>query len=142
MRLLHRRTLLAMCAVTFGPIAVAACGSGGGHTFTRLSIFPGEVRESTYETAFEILTHHRELILVEDRIAFRGGADLNGLDRQNYSAPILIVDGDQNMNDPITVLRRLPAGQIAVIELWRASMVPPEFRRPGWQGGVIWIRTR
>jgi hypothetical protein len=131
-----------MSAAALGLVAFTACGSGGGHTFTRLSISPGEVRESTYGTAFEILSHHRELIVFEDRIGFRGGADLDGFDRRSYSVPILVVNGDRNLNDPITVLRRLSAEEISVIELWRASMVPPEYRRPGWQGGVIWIRTR
>lgn len=142
MQLVRSRTRPAMFALAFGLVASSACGSGGGHTFTRLSISPGEVRASDYATAFEVLSHHRELIVFEDRIGFRGGADLDGLDRQVYSVPILIVDGDQNLNDPITVLRRMPAEDITVIELWRASMVPPEYRRSGWQGGVIWIRTR
>lgn len=143
MNLARPRVPVAMPALGLvGVMTLAACGSGGGHTFTRLSIPPREVRESEYETAFEILTHHRELILIEDRIGFRGGGDLNGLNRQDYSVPILMVDGNRNLNDPITVLRQIPAEEIAIIELWRASMVPPEYRRPGWQGGVIWIRTR
>jgi hypothetical protein len=142
MKLARPRTLYVMSALALGLIAVAACGSGGGHTFTRLSISPGEVQESAYATAFEVLSHHRELIVFEDRIGFRGGGDLDGLDRQVYSVPILMVDGDRNLNDPITVLRRIPAEEIAAIELWRASMVPPEYRRSGWQGGVISIRTR
>ena len=142
MKLPHRRTVLTMSAVTLGLVAVTACGGTAGRTFTRLSISPGEIRETTYETAYDILSHHRELIVFEDRIAFRGGDDRDGLDRQAYSVPLLVVDGDRDLNDPITVLRRLPADEIVVIELWRASMVPAEFRRPGWQGGVIWIRTR
>lgn len=141
MKLAHARTLLGMSVLASGLVATA-CGSGGGHTFTRLSISPGEVRESDYETAFEVLSHHRELILMEDRIGFRGGGDLRGFDRRVYSVPIVMVNGDRNLNDPITVLRQIPAEEITIIELWRASMVPPEYRRPGWRGGVIWIRTR
>lgn len=138
----HRRALLTMSAVGLGLVAVTACGGTAAYTFTRLSISPGEVRESTYGTAYEILSHHRELIVFEDRIVFRSGDDRDGFDRQNYSVPLLVVDGDSDLNDPITVLRRIRADEIGVIELWRASMVPAEFRRPGWQGGVIWIRTR
>lgn len=142
MNLPLRRTLFVTTASAFALIGVGACGSGGGHTFTRLAISPGEVRESSYRTAFEILSHHRELIVLEDQIGFRGGADLLGFDRTEYSVPILMVNGDRNLNDAVTVLRRIPAEEIAVIELWRASMVPPEYRRRGWEGGVIWIRTR
>lgn len=142
MNSVYRRTLLITSAATFAFIAIAGCGSGGGHTFTRLAISPGEVRESAYRTAFEILSHHRELIVLEDQIGFRGGGDLRGFDRNEYSVPILMVNGDRNLNDAVTVLRRIPAEEIAVIELWRASMVPPEYRRRGWEGGVIWITTR
>ena len=143
MRWLNPRIALAVVIVPL-IVSFTACSGAGGHTFTHLMISPGEIQESTYETAYEVLSHHRLLVLFEDRIAFRGGDDREGrgIDLQTYTQPLLVVDGDQDLNDPITVLRLIPAEQISFIELWRASMVPPEYRRPGWVGGVISITTR
>ena len=143
MKLRHLR-VLPFVALVSAVVGFAACAGSGGLTFTRLSISPGEIRESNYETAYEVLSHHRDLVLFVDRIGFRGGDDREGLgiDRQTYTRPLLVVNGDRDLNDPITVLRLIPAEDISFIELWRASMVPPEFRREGWEGGVISIRTR
>jgi hypothetical protein len=130
MKLPHPR-VLPLLAIVLAVAGFAACAGSGGLTFTRLSISPGEIRESSYETAHEVLSHHREIVLFVDRIAFRGGDDREGLgiDRQTYTRPLLVVNGERGLNDPITVLRLIPAEEIAFIELWRASMVPPAFRR-------------
>lgn len=125
--------LLAGCA--------AAPRSG---TFARLTITGDEIREAGYDSAYEALTHHRHLIVFEDRIGFRGGDDRSGLgsDRQDYTVPLLVVDEDADLGDAVTTLRRIRAEDIVWIRLWRASMVPPEHRRPGAEGGVIEVRTR
>jgi hypothetical protein len=116
MRWLNSRVAL---AVFIAPaiVSFAACSGTGGHTFTHLMISPGEIRESTYGTAYEVLSHHRLLVLFEDRIGFRGGDDRSGLgiDLQTYTQPLLVVDGDQDLNDPITVLRLIPAEDISFI---------------------------
>ena len=61
---------------------------------------------------------------------------------QTYTTAMLVLNGNQDLNDPITTLRQIPAIEILSIRLYRASMVPPEFRRPGSEGGVISVRTR
>ena len=55
---------------------------------------------------------------------------------------MLVVDGDFNMNDAITTLRRIPAEEIVSIRLYHQSMVPVRYRRPGAEGGVIEVNTR
>jgi len=122
----------------------AACASGGRPgTYTRLLITGDEIREAGYATAYEALTHHRDLIVFEDRIAFEGGDDRSGLGRARttYTVPMLVVNGDHQLNDAVTTLRQIPASAIVSIRLYYASMVPPEFRRPGAQGGVISVVT-
>ncbi len=136
------RGMEALLLVSF---VVAGCASSGGrHSYTRLLISGDQIREDGYATAYEALTHHRELIVFEDRIGFEGGDDRSGLgaDRLTYTVPVLVVDGDLNQNDMITTLRLIPAADIVSIRLYYASMVPPEYRRPGAEGGVIEVRTR
>jgi len=130
---------LLLCAWMVG------CASAGGRRgYTRLIIDGDQIREDGWATAYEALTHHTELIVFEDRIGFEGGDDRSGLgaDRQEYTVPLLVVDGDINQGDMITTLRRIPAEEIVRIRLYYASMVPPEYRRPGAEGGVIEVTTR
>lgn len=142
-------------AMTLVVLTVAACASSGRPgTYTRLVITGGEIRQAGYGTAYEALTHHRELIIFEDRIGFRGGNDdmwvrdpqgrlrPDGSMRQDYHVPLLVVDGDFNQNDAVTALRRIPADDIVMIRLYHKSMVPPRYRRPGAEGGVIEVSTR
>jgi len=124
---------------------LAGCASSGGRRdYTRLVIEGDEIREDGWSTAYEALTHHTELIVFEERIGFEGGDDRSGLGaaRQTYTVPLLVVDGDVNQGDMITTLRRIPAEEIVRIRLYYASMVPPEYRRPGAEGGVIEVVTR
>lgn len=124
---------------------VAGCASSGGRRdYTRLVIDGDQIREDGWATAYEALTHHHELIVFEDRIGFEGGDDRAGLgaDRLTYTVPLLVVDGNTNQGDVITTLRRIPAEEIERIRLYYASMVPPEYRRPGAEGGVIEVITR
>ena len=131
-------------AVTLAVMAITACASAGRPgTYTRLVVTGSEIRQAGYSSAYEALTHHRELIIFEDRIGFRGGNDSAfGSAAQDYSVPMLVVDGDFNLNDPITTLRRIPADDILAIRLYHTSMVPPRYRRPGAEGGVIEVSTR
>ena len=141
-------------AVTLAALVAAACASSGRPgTYTRLVITGSEIREAGYSTAYEALTHHRELIIFEDRIGFRGGNDdmwvRDGQGRlrpqttnQDYHVPLLVVNGDSDQNDAVTALRRIPADDIVVIRLYHKSMVPPRYRRPGAEGGVIEVSTR
>jgi len=102
-----------------------------------------QIRTDGYRTAYEALTHHRELVVFEDQIGFRGGADSAfGSDQQAFTIPLLVVNGNFNQNDAITTLRRIPADEILSIRLYRTSMVPPAYRRPGAAGGVIEVTTR
>lgn len=143
MTTLATRTVGALVLIAAGTLGACASG-GGGRSYTRLLITPRDIAGTGYETAYEVLTHHRDLIILEGEIAFRGGDDRSGTGRaaQTYTRPMLVLDGDQDLNDPITTLRQIPAGEIVSIRLWRASMVPPEYRRPGAEGGVIAIQTR
>lgn len=125
--------------------SVAACASAGGRRdYSRLVISGDRIREDGWETAYEALTHHVDLIVFEDRIGFRGGDDRSGRGAaaQTYTVPMLVVDGDIHQGDTITTLRRIPAEEIVRIRLYYASMVPPEYRRPGAEGGVIEVVTR
>lgn len=124
---------------------VAGCaGTPRPGTYTRLVITGDQIREDGYATAYEALTHHREIILFEDRIAFQGGDDRSGLgrDRLDYYEPMLVLNGNYNLNDAITTLRQIRAAEIITIRLYYASMVPAEYRRPGAEGGVIEVTTR
>ncbi|WP_420440680.1 hypothetical protein [Candidatus Palauibacter sp.] len=127
-------------------MAVAACASNPRPgTYSRLIITGGEIRDAGYRSAYEALTHHRELIIFEDRIGFRGGNDgsnLFGRQTQDYYVPLLVVDGDFNLNDAVTTLRRIPAEEIVSIRLYHQSMVPVRYQRPGAEGGVIEVNTR
>ena len=131
-------------ALLLGIVGSLACASSGRPgTYTRLLITGAEIREAGYETAYEALTHHRELIVFEDRIGFRGGSEeAFGRAAQAYYVPLLVVDGDFNLNDAVTTLRQIDAQEIISIRLYRSSMVPPEYRRPGAEGGVIEVTTR
>lgn len=124
----------------------SACASGGTRsgTYTRLVVSGAEIREDGYSSAYEALTHHRELVIFEDRIAFEGGDDRSGLGRERleYTVPMLVVNGNYNLNDAITTLRTIAAADIVAIRLYYASMVPAEYRRPGAEGGVIEVTTR
>ena len=136
----------ALIATTMALMAVTACASNPRPgTYTRLIITGTEIRDAGYRSAYEALTHHRELIIFEDRIGFRGGNDssrLFGRQTQDYYVPLLVVDGDFNQNDAVTTLRRIPAEAIVSIRLYHHSMVPPRYRRPGAEGGVIEVNTR
>ena len=128
----------------FGILISAACASGGRPgTYTRLLVTGDEIRAAGYRTAYEALTHHRELVVFEDRIGFKGG-DENafGREAQEYYVPLLVVDGNFNQLDAITALRLISASEIVAIRLYKSSMVPPMYRRPGAEGGVIEVTTR
>ena len=124
-------------------MTVSACaGAARPGEFSRLLITGTEIRDAGYDNAYEALTHHRDLIVFEDRIGFRGGADSAfGREAQEFYIPLLVVDGNWNLNDEITTLRRIPAEEIVNIRLYRASMVPPEYRRLGAEGRVIVVTT-
>lgn len=128
----------------FGILVSAACASGGRPgTYTRLLVTGDEIRDAGYRSAYEALTHHRELIVWEGRIGFKGGDDAAfGREAQEYYVPLLVVDGNFNQSDAITALRLITAADIITIRLYRASMVPPMYRRPGAEGGVIEVTTR
>lgn len=135
----------AAIACTMVLVAATACaGNPRPGTYTRLVITGGEIREAGYSTAYEALTHHRELVVFEDQIGFKGGNDRSPFGRatQEYYVPMLVVDGDFNLNDAVTTLRRIPAEEIISIRLYYSSMVPPRYRRPGAEGGVIEVSTR
>ena len=128
-------------------VAATACASNPRPgSFSRFIITGSEVREAGYGSAYEALTHHRDLIVFEDQIGFKGGNDSAGLfggrQTQAYYVPLLVVDGDFSQNDTITTLRRIPADVIVAIRLYTQSMVPPRYRRPGAEGGVIEVSTR
>lgn len=125
---------------TAGVLAFAAC-AGQTTSFKSLYITGSEVREKGVETAYDVIANHRELIVIGDEIAFRGGMNLDGDNNRVYTRPLLIVDGNRDVGDVTTVLRRIEANDIALIRLLYASEVPPEDRRPEAIGGVIEITT-
>ncbi|MCY3600732.1 MAG: hypothetical protein OXN85_12270 [Gemmatimonadetes bacterium] len=145
----------AAIATTMALMAAMACaGNPRPGTYTRLIITGSEIRDAGYRSAYEALTHHRELIVFEGEIHFRGGNDNPWMRdgsgsvqprprmSQSYQIPLLVVDGDFNQNDAVTALRRIPAEEIVSIRLYHQSMVPPRYRRPGAEGGVIEVSTR
>jgi len=135
---------VASAALLLIGLSTACASTGRSGSYSRLFITGAEIRENGHETAYEALTRHRELVIFEDRLAFEGGDDRSGLgrDKMTYTVPMLVVNGDYNLNDAITTLRRIRAEDIISIELFYASMVPPQFRRPGAEGGVISVITR
>lgn len=137
------RRCAAAAALTCVVVLSACAASARQGSYTRLVVSGEQIRDDGYETAYEALTHHRELVIFEDRIAFEGGDDRSGLGRQRltYTVPMLVINGDYNLNDAITALRGIPASDILQIRLYYASMVPPEYRRPGAEGGVIEVIT-
>ena len=129
------RSLVAVAVV----LTLASC-AGRTTSFKSLYITGSEVREKGVETAYDVIVNHRELIVIGDEIAFRGGMNLDG-DNQVYTRPLLIVDGNRDVGDATTVLRQIKADDIAAIRLLYASQVPPEDRRPEAIGGVIEVTT-
>ncbi|GEM_PF-6152232 len=128
-----------------GIIISTACASAPrSGTYTRLVITGAEIRAAKYRTAYEALTHHRELIMLEGEIGFKGGDESAfGRGAQEYFKPMLVVNGNFNLNDAITTLRRIPAENILAIRLYRSSMVPPKYRvRSESRNGVIEVNTR
>ncbi len=143
MRKRTRQSVVIACTMVL--MAAAACASNPRPgTYTRLLITGSEIRDAGYRSAYEALTHHRELIVFEDEIGFKGGNDRSpfGRETQDYYVPLLVVDGDFNMNDAVTALRRIPSEDIVSIRLYYSSMIPPRYRRPGAEGGVIEVTTR
>ncbi|MYG19916.1 MAG: hypothetical protein F4208_10225 [Gemmatimonadales bacterium] len=142
----ERRRRSAVIATTMALMVAMACASNPRPgTYTRLIITGSEIREAGYRSAYEALTHHRELIIFEDRIGFRGGNDnsnLFGRQTQDYYVPMLVVDGDFNLNDAVTTLRRIPAEESVSLRRYHQSVVPVRGRRPGAEGGVIEVNTR
>lgn len=135
---LRLRSLTAGALVFIG----AACAGGGGApSFTSLYITAEDLEGTGVESAYDVLAHHRELLVFGSRIAFRGGNDLQG-ENERYFEPLLIVDGNRDVGDVTTALRRIPAEDISSIRLVFASELGPEDRRPEASGGVIEITTR
>lgn len=141
-RTIRRWVGLVLCVGALGSTACASSARPG--TYTRLLITGAEIRAAEYRTAYEALTHHRELIVLEGQIGFKGGNESAfGGDAQEYFKPMLVVNGNFNLNDAVTTLRRIPAANIQVIRLYRSSMVPPKYRiRSESRGGVIEVSTR
>lgn len=121
-----------------------ACASGGRPgTFTSLEIGGDEIREIGYATAYEALVNHREMLVFAGELGFRGANDdAWASDSEAWFVPLLVVDGNFSQSDTITTLRRINASDILTIRLFKTSMVPPVYRRPGAEGGVIEITTR
>ena len=132
-------------AVFLATTVWTACASGGGRpgTFTRLEIQGDEILEVGYETAYEVLLNHREMLIFDGQLGFKGAnEDAFGRDAEDWFVPMLVVDGNFNQLDTITTLRRIQAEEILTIRLFKSSMVPPVYRRPAARGGVIEITTR
>lgn len=141
----RRRSRRATASAVIGAALVAACASGtGGHRYTSLIMTGDEIRDAGHATAYDALSNHREIIIFQGRITFQGGDDRSGLgvDRLRYTEPLLVVDGDADLNDAVTVLRGILAEDIDYIQLYYASMIPPRYRRPDAVGGLIEVRTR
>ncbi|WP_420634517.1 hypothetical protein [Candidatus Palauibacter sp.] len=138
------RRSAAIAAIMVLMMAAACASAGRPGTYTRLVITGSEIREAGYQSAYEALTHHRDLIVFEGEIGFKGGNDRStfGRETQDYYLPMLVVDGDFNLNDAVTTLRRISADEIVTIRLYYSSMVPARYRRPGAEGGVIEVNTR
>ncbi len=136
--------LVAPSMLLFLGVVVGCASTPRAGTYTRLVITGDEIRQDGYATAYEALTNHREIVLFEDRIAFEGGDDRSGRgrDRLDFYVPLLVVNGNYNLNDAITTLRQIPARDIVTIRLYYSSMLPAEYRRPGAEGGVIEVTTR
>ena len=132
-------------ALLLGILISTSCASAPRPgTYTRLLITGAEIRAAKYRTAYEALTHHRELIMLEGEIGFKGGDESAfGRGAQEYFKPMLVVNGNFNLNDAVTTLRRIPAENILAIRLYRSSMVPPKYRiRSESRNGVIEVNTR
>lgn len=126
-------------AAAAGLLALAACAGRTMH-FTSPYITGQEIREKGAETAYDVLASHREMIVTGSEIRFRGGFDLDG-DNWAYTTPMLVVDGNLDVGDATTVLRRIRAEEITLIRLVYASEVPPRDRRPEAIGGIIEVTT-
>lgn len=130
---------LSRVTVVVALVALAAC-AGRTMSFDSLYITGQEIRQKGAQSAYEVVVNHRELIVVAGDVAFRGGYDLDG-DNEQYWTPLLIVDGNPDVGDVTTRLRRIPAEEIALIRLIHASEVSAEDRRPQSAGGIIEITT-
>lgn len=133
-----RTTSLISVAVSL--LALAGCASSGP-SYNQLYLTSSEIAVDQHETAYDVLTKHRRLIVTGSEIALDGGNDLSGISNE-YSIPLIIVNGDKYIQNPITMLRLIPADDVASVRIFFASQVPPEFRASGWEGGVLSVRTK
>ena len=135
------RGLVALSTALIVSVPFSACSSTGDQVYyNQLFLTARDIAVEEHETAYDILTWHRRLIVTGDVIGFKGGDDRQGYTNQ-YSVPLLVVNEDPYIQATTQVLRLIPAADVASIRLYHASEVPPRYRRPGAEGGIIEIIT-
>ena len=117
-------------------VVFVACSSGGvsyGQTY----LTSADIVVAEHETAYDILKSHRRLIVTGSGIMMKGGNDLAGQSNA-YSDPLVVINGDWNVENYVTVLELIPADDVAYIRLYVASDVPASYRasRQAAQGAV------
>ena len=129
------------CVLVAGALQACAASSRLGR-YSGVIIDGADVRAAGQATALEALRNHRDIIVNETRIGFKGGDDYAfGSARQAYYIPLLAVDGVIGVGQPVSVLGRISADELLYIRLYRGSEVPPQYRRDGYGRGLIEVVT-
>jgi hypothetical protein len=121
--------------------AFVACSSGGvsyGQTY----LTSADIVVAEHESAYDVLKSHRRLIVTGSQIMLKGGNDLAGRSNE-YSDPLIVINGDYNIANYVTVLELMPADDVAYVRLYSASDVPATYRNdPQSSQGVVEIQTK
>ena len=123
-------------------VVFVACSSGGGASYGQTYLTSADIVVAEHESAYDVLASHRRLIVTGSEITMKGGNDLAGQSNA-YSSPLMVINGDYNIQNYITVLQLIPADDVAYIRLYVASDVPAAYRvnRQSSQG-VVEIQTK
>ena len=81
------------------------------------------------QTAYNLLANRRDIVVTGNQIYLQGGFDLDGSNNDLYQ-PVMVINGSWNLNDYVTELRQISATDVVSMEIFQASQVGPDMRRP------------
>ncbi len=128
-----------LAVAIFGSVLLVACG-GKSASYGDVYLSADDIRVDTDATAYDVLANHRKLIVTESGIGFKGGS--GSAADNTYYVPRIVINDDVLIQNPILVLRLIPADDVKEIRLYYADEVPIQYRVLSTAGGVIAINTK
>ena len=128
-----------LAVAIFGSALVLACG-GKSASYRNVYLSADDIRLDAHATAYDVLASHRKLIVTESVIGFKGGS--GSAADNTYYVPRIIINDDVLIQNPLLVLRLIPADDVKEIRLYYADEVPVQYRVLSTAGGVIAIQTK